>query len=64
MSRTYVETAEHGQLIMHCIECPDWAPVLAPEVMGNDPFGGVPTWKITHLAASHIQSVHGGRPHP
>lgn len=64
MSRTYIEAAEHGQLIMRCIECPLWESVHAPEVMGNDPFGGVPTWKLTRAAYDHVRDAHDGKPHP
>jgi hypothetical protein len=65
MSRTWIETAEFGSVIMHCIECPDWRPVLDAEAQGDDPrpdAGGVPVWKITNAAAMHIIDAHSGKP--
>ena len=68
MSRTWIETAEFGSVIMHCVECPDWTPEVRAEHIAGDPLpphaGGIPTWKLTQLAASHVQAAHGGKPHP
>jgi hypothetical protein len=68
MSRTWIETAEFGSVIMHCVECPDWLPVVDSGPIQGDTLpphaGGIPTWKLTHLAASHVQAAHDGKPTP
>jgi hypothetical protein len=68
VSRTWIETAEFGSVIMHCVECPGWfAEVRSGQIPGDSlppHAGGIPTWKLTHLAASHVQAAHGGKPTP
>lgn len=67
MSRTWVENAEFGALIMHCVECPDWSTELIPEpqesvLLLGVPVDGVPTWKISHTAGTHVLEAHDGKP--
>jgi hypothetical protein len=68
MSRTWIETAESTSVIMHCVECPDWTSEVDSGPIEGDTLpphaGGIPTWKLTHIAAMHVLDSHQGKPTP